>query len=210
MEGWTQKDGKLPVNPSGGLKAKGHPIGATGVSMHVLTAMQLAGEAGGMQVPDADARRHLQHGRRGGGELRLACWSRRSSEARRTSAPKGTQVLASLAMRVPPALSERLDDMLHEAARRDRQAIPMQQRNLRILQARQGSAVDDMQIGGHHVFWQDGNAKAGLDRGKRAGKRAASISDAPVPAGTVERFGCTFAIDAGVGETTSGSGRSAG
>ena len=33
-EGWTQKDGKLPVNPSGGLKAKGHPIGATGVSMH--------------------------------------------------------------------------------------------------------------------------------------------------------------------------------
>ena len=40
-EGWTQKDGKLPVNPSGGLKAKGHPIGATGVSMHVLSAMQL-------------------------------------------------------------------------------------------------------------------------------------------------------------------------
>ena len=35
-EGWTQKDGKLPVNPSGGLKAKGHPIGATGVSMHAL------------------------------------------------------------------------------------------------------------------------------------------------------------------------------
>src|SRR5215217_6088290 len=32
-EGWTQKDGRLPVNPSGGLKAKGHPIGATGVSM---------------------------------------------------------------------------------------------------------------------------------------------------------------------------------
>ena len=49
-EGWTQKDGKLPVNPSGGLKAKGHPIGATGVSMHVLTAMQLMGEAGELQV----------------------------------------------------------------------------------------------------------------------------------------------------------------
>ena len=30
MDGWTQKDGKLPINPSGGLKAKGHPIGATG------------------------------------------------------------------------------------------------------------------------------------------------------------------------------------
>ena len=51
--GITQKDGKLPVNPSGGLKAKGHPIGATGVSMHVLTAMQLCNEAGGIQVKDA-------------------------------------------------------------------------------------------------------------------------------------------------------------
>jgi acetyl-CoA C-acetyltransferase len=53
-EGWTGKDGKLPVNPSGGLKAKGHPIGATGVSMHVMSAMQLAGEAPeGMQITDA-------------------------------------------------------------------------------------------------------------------------------------------------------------
>ena len=52
-EGWTQKDGKLPVNPSGGLKAKGHPVGATGVSMHVLSAMQLTGDAGGIQVKDA-------------------------------------------------------------------------------------------------------------------------------------------------------------
>ena len=53
-EGWTQKGGKLPVNVSGGLKAKGHPIGASGVSMHVLSAMQLVGEAPeGMQVKDA-------------------------------------------------------------------------------------------------------------------------------------------------------------
>jgi acetyl-CoA C-acetyltransferase len=52
-EGWTQKDGKLPVNPSGGLKAKGHPIGATGVSMHALTAMQLTGAAGDLQVKNA-------------------------------------------------------------------------------------------------------------------------------------------------------------
>jgi len=52
-EGWTEKDGRLPVNPSGGLKAKGHPVGATGVSMHVLAAMQLAGAAGDMQVKDA-------------------------------------------------------------------------------------------------------------------------------------------------------------
>ncbi len=54
LEGWTQKDGKLPINRSGGLKAKGHPIGATGVSMHVITAMQLTGEAGAMQLPKAD------------------------------------------------------------------------------------------------------------------------------------------------------------
>jgi acetyl-CoA C-acetyltransferase len=52
-EGWTQKNGKLPVNPSGGLKAKGHPIGATGVSMHALAAMQLCDDAGDMQVPGA-------------------------------------------------------------------------------------------------------------------------------------------------------------
>jgi acetyl-CoA C-acetyltransferase len=44
----------LPINRSGGLKSKGHPIGATGVSMHVMAAMQLAGEAGAMQLPKAD------------------------------------------------------------------------------------------------------------------------------------------------------------
>jgi acetyl-CoA C-acetyltransferase len=53
-EGWTQKDGKLPINASGGLKAKGHPIGATGVSMHIMAAMQLRGEADGMQVAGAN------------------------------------------------------------------------------------------------------------------------------------------------------------
>jgi acetyl-CoA C-acetyltransferase len=52
-EGLTLKDGPLPVNPSGGLKSKGHPIGATGVSMHALCAMQLCGQAGDMQVRDA-------------------------------------------------------------------------------------------------------------------------------------------------------------
>jgi acetyl-CoA C-acetyltransferase len=54
LEGWTAKDGRLPVNPSGGLKAKGHPIGATGVSMHAIAAMQLTGRAGTMQLPKAD------------------------------------------------------------------------------------------------------------------------------------------------------------
>ncbi len=54
LEGWTAKSGRLPVNPSGGLKAKGHPIGATGVSMHAIAAMQLTGSAGGMQLAKAD------------------------------------------------------------------------------------------------------------------------------------------------------------
>ncbi|MGG5821732.1 acetyl-CoA acetyltransferase [Falsiroseomonas sp. HW251] len=54
LEGWTAKDGRLPVNPSGGLKSKGHPIGATGVSMHAMAAMQLTGSAGEMQLPRAD------------------------------------------------------------------------------------------------------------------------------------------------------------
>ncbi|MEM0906004.1 MAG: acetyl-CoA acetyltransferase [Pseudomonadota bacterium] len=53
-EGWTAVDGKLPVNVSGGLKSKGHPIGATGVSMHAITAMQLSGEAGEMQLDRAE------------------------------------------------------------------------------------------------------------------------------------------------------------
>jgi len=49
-EGWVFKDGRLPVNVSGGLKAKGHPVGATGVSQHVVAAMQLTGTAGAMQL----------------------------------------------------------------------------------------------------------------------------------------------------------------
>jgi acetyl-CoA C-acetyltransferase len=52
-DGTVARDGRLPVNPSGGLKSKGHPVGATGVSQHVLACMQLTGTAGGMQVPDA-------------------------------------------------------------------------------------------------------------------------------------------------------------
>ncbi|MCL1628116.1 acetyl-CoA acetyltransferase [Roseibaca sp. V10] len=52
-EGITAKDGRLPVNPSGGLKSKGHPIGATGVSMHVMAAQQLTHDAGDMQIPGA-------------------------------------------------------------------------------------------------------------------------------------------------------------
>ena len=53
-DGSVYPDGRLPVNPSGGLKAKGHPVGATGVSMHVLAALQLCGEAGEFQVQGAE------------------------------------------------------------------------------------------------------------------------------------------------------------
>ena len=53
LDGDTRRDGKLPVNPSGGLKSRGHPIGATGVSQHVMAAMQLTGSAGDMQLPRA-------------------------------------------------------------------------------------------------------------------------------------------------------------
>jgi acetyl-CoA C-acetyltransferase len=46
--------GRTPVNVDGGLKAKGHPIGATGASMAVEIVKQLRGEAGARQVPGAD------------------------------------------------------------------------------------------------------------------------------------------------------------
>ena len=69
-DGIRRKDGKLPVNPSGGLKAKGHPIGATGVSMHALAAMQLTRHGRRHAGQGREARRHLQHGRRRGRELR--------------------------------------------------------------------------------------------------------------------------------------------
>ena len=58
-DGTVHRDGRLPVNVSGGLKAKGHPVGATGVSQHVLAAMQLSGTAGDMQL--ATARRAAVH-----------------------------------------------------------------------------------------------------------------------------------------------------
>ncbi len=53
-DGLTERGGRLPINLSGGLKARGHPIGATGVSQHVMAALQLVGEAGEMQWPGAE------------------------------------------------------------------------------------------------------------------------------------------------------------
>ena len=53
-EGVTQIGGKLPINPSGGLKARGHPVGATGVAQVCELLWQLQGEAGGRQVKGAE------------------------------------------------------------------------------------------------------------------------------------------------------------
>lgn len=50
-EGQTEIGGKIPVNVDGGLKAKGHPLGATGISMLIEATKQLKGEAGNRQVP---------------------------------------------------------------------------------------------------------------------------------------------------------------
>ena len=52
-EGLTRIGGKIPINPSGGLKARGHPLGATGVAQVVELVWQLKGEAGKRQVDDA-------------------------------------------------------------------------------------------------------------------------------------------------------------
>jgi len=52
-EGLTALQGKIPINTSGGLKAKGHPVGATGVAQAIEITKQLRGEAGPRQVKDA-------------------------------------------------------------------------------------------------------------------------------------------------------------
>ena len=53
-EGETEIGGKIPINPSGGLKARGHPLGATGVAQVVELVWQLRGEAGKRQVANAN------------------------------------------------------------------------------------------------------------------------------------------------------------
>ena len=52
-DGLTKRDGEIPINPSGGLKSKGHPIGATGVGQVVEVYDQLTGKAGERTVKDA-------------------------------------------------------------------------------------------------------------------------------------------------------------
>ena len=52
-DGVTSLEGKMPVNTSGGLKSKGHPVGATGVAQAIEIVKQLRGEAGERQVQEA-------------------------------------------------------------------------------------------------------------------------------------------------------------
>jgi acetyl-CoA acyltransferase len=52
-EGATELGGRIPVNPSGGLLSKGHPVGASGVAQVVEIVWQLRGEAGKRQVKNA-------------------------------------------------------------------------------------------------------------------------------------------------------------
>src|SRR5262245_51236969 len=59
LDGDTALDGRLPINPSGGLKARGHPLAATGIAQIVECVWQLTGRAHGRQV--ANARRALAH-----------------------------------------------------------------------------------------------------------------------------------------------------
>jgi len=54
IEGMTAIGGKIPVNTSGGLKSKGHPVGATGVAQVAELVLQLRGQAGARQVDDAE------------------------------------------------------------------------------------------------------------------------------------------------------------
>jgi len=74
-EGVVMFDGAIPVNVSGGLKAKGHPVGATGIGMMVEIYLQLRGEAGERQVPDVEVGVVENHG--GTGSVSLVTVLRR-------------------------------------------------------------------------------------------------------------------------------------
>jgi acetyl-CoA C-acetyltransferase len=75
--GETRLGGKLPINPSGGLKARGHPVGATGVAQAVELVWQLRGEAGERQVKNAKNGFSLNFG--GFGNNVVACVLRREA-----------------------------------------------------------------------------------------------------------------------------------
>lgn len=77
-EGLTRLDGPMPINTSGGLKCKGHPVGATGVSQLIEVWIQLRGQAGKRQVPKKDLRIGAAHNLGGtGGTCTLTILERR-------------------------------------------------------------------------------------------------------------------------------------
>lgn len=69
MDGLTALTGKFPINPSGGLKSKGHPVGATGVAQVVEAVTQLRGEAGKRQVKNARVAMTQNMGGSGGSSI---------------------------------------------------------------------------------------------------------------------------------------------
>ena len=72
--GETRLDGRLPINPSGGLKSKGHPVGGTGVSQVVELVRQLRGEAEeGRQVKDPKVGMSVNFGGFGNNVVAVIC-----------------------------------------------------------------------------------------------------------------------------------------
>lgn len=65
-EGLIERDGDISINPSGGLKARGHPLGATGIAQAAEITWQLRGDAGKRQVQDAETGLTLNIGGTGG------------------------------------------------------------------------------------------------------------------------------------------------
>ena len=77
-DGMTVLNGPKPINTSGGLKCKGHPVGATGVSQLIEIWLQLRQQAGKRQVPISDLRIGAAHNLGGtGGTCTLTILERR-------------------------------------------------------------------------------------------------------------------------------------
>ena len=77
-EGQTRLDGPKPINTSGGLKCKGHPVGATGTAQMVEVFKQLRGAAGERQIPNKNLRIGATHNLGGtGGTCTLSIFERR-------------------------------------------------------------------------------------------------------------------------------------
>jgi acetyl-CoA C-acetyltransferase len=77
-EGLTRRDGPMPINTSGGLKCKGHPVGATGIGQLFEVWKQLRGEAGEREVPKKDLRIGAAHNLGGtGGTCTFTIFERR-------------------------------------------------------------------------------------------------------------------------------------